>query len=177
MDDWQNLLEMLLEWEMWLKSESLDASLVQRAERKHRYLMYFLKKVADRTGGMGWKITKYHTIMHLAQDILNFGVPLEVDTGSNESAHKSEKKAARLTQKNKKTFDAQTQQRLNEMYLLELAHLEKSGLPKPWNYFDYKYIVPYKSMTNFGQDIEQIADANLEETTESAPKTIGGDQF
>ena len=141
--------------------------------------MYFIKKVAKRTKGMGWKITKFHGIMHLAQDILNFGVPLGVDTGSNESAHKSEKKAARLTQKNKKKFDQQTQTRLNEMYLLELAELELSGLPKPWNYYDFKCII--------GQEEAQITEAELNtganlhqtlgNTTKPKPKTLGGDKF
>ena len=57
--------------------------------------MYFIKKICKRTEGMGLKITKFHCIMHLADDILNFGVPMECDTGSNESAHKTEKKAAK----------------------------------------------------------------------------------
>jgi hypothetical protein len=44
----------------------------------------------------------------MADGILNFGVPMEVDTGSNESGHNATKTAARLTQKNEKTFDLQT---------------------------------------------------------------------
>ena len=66
--------------------------------------MYLMKKVGCRVQGMGLKITKFYSIMHLTNDLLNFGVPLEVDTGSNESGHKVEKTAAKLTQKKKRIF-------------------------------------------------------------------------
>ena len=51
---------------------------------------------------MGLKTLKFHAIQHLTNDILNFGVPMESDTGSNETGHKPEKTAAKLTQKKKK---------------------------------------------------------------------------
>ena len=86
---------------------------------------------------MGLKIIEFHSIMHQADAILNFGVPMEVDTGSNESAHKSEKTAAKLTQKCKERFDIQTAKRLEEVYLLDLAMEEMRG-NKMWNYFDEK---------------------------------------
>ena len=41
---------------------------------------------------MGLKIVKFHAIMHMAQDILDYEVPMEFDTGANESCHKAEKK-------------------------------------------------------------------------------------
>ena len=89
--------------------------------------MYLMKKVCNRSTGMGLKIVKYHAIMHMAQDILNFGVPMCFDTGSNESGHKATKKAAKLTQKCGATFDQQTAKRLDEIRLLELAEQEFEG--------------------------------------------------
>jgi len=83
---------------------------------------------------MGLKLTKFHCIVHIADDILNFGVPMEVDTGSNESGHKPTKTAAKLTQKNKKTFEIQTATRLEEMHSLDLALEEIKGRPL-WDYF------------------------------------------
>jgi hypothetical protein len=65
----------------------------------------------------------------MADDILNFGVPLEVDTGTNESGHKSTKMSALLTQKNEETFDRQTAIRLEELHLLDMAMLELQGNP------------------------------------------------
>ena len=97
--------------------------------------MHLIKKVGRRVKGMGLKITKFHCIMHLTDDILNFGVPMEVDTGSNESAHKAEKTAAKLTQKKKDLFDQQTCNRLQEIHLLELANQELNGR-QLWNYYD-----------------------------------------
>ncbi len=97
--DWITLLETLLQWEQWLKSSEMKVKHVRQAQTKHRIIMHFLKKIMRRSTGMGLKIIKFHGIMHIADDILNFGVPMEVDTGSNKSAHKTEKTAAKLTQK------------------------------------------------------------------------------
>lgn len=80
-DDWIMLLETLLEWQGWLNSPKMMKSDVQRAKTKHRYIMYLVRKVADRKKGMGLKLMKFHGILHMAEAILNFGVPLEYDTG------------------------------------------------------------------------------------------------
>ena len=132
-DDWIMLLETLLQWEEWMRNDEMKRSHVFRARQKHRYTMYLIKKISRRTKGMGHKLTKFHCIMHIADDILNFGVPMEVDTGSNESGHKPTNTAARLTQKKRETFDIQTATRLEEIHLLDLAIEEISGRPL-WDY-------------------------------------------
>jgi hypothetical protein len=78
---------------------------------------------------MKLKLTKFHGVVHMADDILNFGVPLEVDTGTNKSRHKPTKTAARLTQKIEETLDLQTAIHLEELHLLDLAMLEFEGKP------------------------------------------------
>ena len=113
------LVETLLQREMWLKSDELPRNEVINAENKHRYIMHLVKKVGRRNQGMGMKVAKFHQIMHVADDILNFGVPMEVDTGANESGHKPTKKAAMLTQRIEEKFNYQTAQRLQEMHVLE----------------------------------------------------------
>ena len=133
--DWLLLLETLLEWEQWLRSPEMRVYYVKRAKRKHKYVMYLIKKVGKRTEGMGLRIMKYHAILHICEDIINFGVPLEVDTGSNESGHKATKRAAQLTQKNEETFDEQTALRLKEVMLLNLAKEEMKGFAF-WNYYN-----------------------------------------
>ena len=125
--DWSQLVETMLQWERWLKSTSMEKHHVKQAQVKHRYIMYLMKKVAKRTTGMQLKLTKFHGVVHMADDILNFGVPMEVDTGSNESGHKPTKTAARLTQKNEETFDLQTAIRLEEIHLIDMAMLEIQG--------------------------------------------------
>ena len=87
---------------------------MQRAKKKDRYIMYLFRKVGDRTTGMGLKVSKFHSIVHMADDILlNFGVPMEFDTGANKSGRKATKKAAKLTQHCEATFDSQTVKPLN----------------------------------------------------------------
>ena len=92
--DWSLLVELLLQWEMWLKKSEIPRNHVEFAQCRHRHLMYFMKKVANRAAGVGLKVSKFHGIVHMADDILQCGVPMEHDTGSNESGHKATKVAA-----------------------------------------------------------------------------------
>jgi len=131
--DWVTLLETLLQWERWMSSDVLQKRHVRAARAKHRFIMYLFRKVAMRKAGMGLKIPKFHMVLHIVEDILNFGVPMEVDTGSNESGHKGTIAAAKLTQRQRQTFEVQTARRLDEMHLLELARQELGGRPL-WDY-------------------------------------------
>jgi hypothetical protein len=97
--------------------------------------MYLIRKVADRQVGMGLKITKYHAITHMAQDILDFGVPMNFGTGSGESGHKAPKTAAKLAQKSKVTFIEQVEKRLSEVHGLDLAMEEIRHERYLWAYF------------------------------------------
>jgi hypothetical protein len=91
---------------------------------------------------MGLKLMKYHAIMHMSQDIANFGVPMNYDTGSGESGHKASKIAAKLTQKRKDTFDSQIQKRLSEVHCLDLAVLEVDRSSPPWKYYEPLVVTP-----------------------------------
>jgi len=133
--DWVLLVEMLLEWEAFLNEPEMSVNHIRRLQKKNRYIMYLIKKVANRTKGMGMKLMKFHVIIHMMLDIYLYGVPSEVDTGSNESHHKVAKIAARLTQKNETTFDFQTCTRLDEFFLIELALAEVDDDLKLWDYF------------------------------------------
>lgn len=167
--DWTLLVETLLQWEAWLKSDKMSKSDVRRSEIKHRYIMYLIRKVSKRMKGMGLKIMKYHGISHMAQDIENFGVPMEYDTGSNESGHKPTKAAAKLTQKRPETFDEQLAERLVETFLLELATEELLRGNKIWNY-DLGYNQhkkktptvnePYLGGTQFGVHYDEETEQN-----------------
>lgn len=63
-------------------------------------------------------------ILHMADEILNFGVPLELDTDDNKSHHIPAKVAAQLTQKIKKNVEESTSKRLIEKKVLDLACME-----------------------------------------------------
>ena len=160
MQDWIMLLETLLQWEAWLKSPTMRKYHLQFAKEKHRYIMYLIRKIARRTKGMGLKKVKFHAITHLCEDIENFGVPMEADTGANEQHHKASKLAAKLTQKKKDQFDIQTAKRLMEVELLMLALEEFRGRPL-WQYYEGH---------NHDDDPE-------EEAPDPPPPSIGGETF
>ena len=131
--DWILLVETLLQWEAYLNLPRMEKKDLQRLKRKHKFLMYLLIKVGNRTTGMGFKVMKVHAMLHLVIDILMFGVPMVVDTGSNESHHKKTKVAAKLTQKDIKTFEKQTSNRMDDFHVLDLAMEEIEGRPL-WKY-------------------------------------------
>ena len=133
--DWRMITESLLGWLMWLKSPSMKKAHLIAARKKHRTLMYLLKNTLRRTKGMGFKIPKFHQILHIIDDILEFGVPSVLDTGVNESHHKLSKIAALLTQKKQEVFDYQVSCRTEEMQLLAYAEEEMQGRPL-WEYWD-----------------------------------------
>ena len=96
-----------MQWECFLNEGKMRQQLVLRLKKKHKYIMYVIKKVAKRVKKNGMKFVKYHGILHMIGDILLCGVPMEFDTGANESHHKQAKQAARVTQRKRSTFDIQ----------------------------------------------------------------------
>ena len=84
---------------------------------------------------MGLKIMKYHVIIHMVLDMLLYGVPLEFDTGANESHHKKSKHAARLTQRNEANFHIQVAKRLFEFLVIDLALEEVEHGRCLWDYY------------------------------------------
>ena len=90
--------------------------------------MFLIRKVAGRKKGNGLKTPKFHGVLHMADEILNFGVPLEFDTGDNESHHIPAKVAARLTQKIKENFEESMSKRLIEKEVLDLASMGMKGM-------------------------------------------------
>ena len=135
LDDWILLVELMLEWESYLNEPKMYVKHVKRLEKKHRFIMYIMRKVAQRTKGMGLKLVKFHMILHIWEDIMQFGVPLEYDTSANESMHKPSKKASKMTQKAADTFNFQTATRLIEFELLDLAMEEIENGLVPWDYY------------------------------------------
>jgi hypothetical protein len=145
LSDWVLLIETLIQWEAYLNLPQMEKYHLQRLKKKHQFLLFLLKKVGARHKGMGFKVMKFHAVLHLAQDIEMFGVPMVVDTGSNESHHKTTKIAAKLTQKDVKTFEKQTSDRLDDFHVLDLAMAEMAGRPI-WKYSDgYEDKTPAKS--------------------------------
>jgi hypothetical protein len=135
-DDWISMLETLLMWESWRKSDKISHNHVHRAQKKHRFIMHMVQSTANRQAGMGLKIMKFHGILHIADGLINFGVPMNYDMGSDESGHKPATAAAKVTQKQKEYFDEQeVGSRLTEVKALDLAVLKEINEGQcPWKY-------------------------------------------
>jgi hypothetical protein len=137
--DWSMLVEQLLEWEAYLCLTKMRKQDVKKLARKHRFIMYLMKNVAQRKEGMGLKLMKFHAIIHMVQDMLLFGVPYEFDTGACESHHKPTKAAAKMTQRKESTFNYQCAQRMTEFLALDLAMAEIDQNRRVWHYFHCDY--------------------------------------
>ena len=130
------LVETLLEWEAHLCLPKMKLKDAKRLDKKHRHIVHLMKKVAKRTKGMGLNVIKFHAIVHLMEDILMHGVPLEADTATNESHHKTSKVAAKLAQQNEATFNFQVTLRMWEFLILDLAIHELTTGRQNSDYFD-----------------------------------------
>ena len=132
--DWILLLETQLQFEAWLNSPSLTVEEVKRAKVKVREVMNLTKQVGKQTKGMGFSTMNFHAILHAPDDILNFGVPTNVNARSDEMHHKKDKKSAKRTQKRPKTFDIQSLQRIEDRRVIEFGMEELAGR-RCWDYY------------------------------------------
>ena len=167
-DDWLLLVELLLEWEAFLCQPTMKKKHVRRLDKKHRYIMYIMKKVAKRSKGMGLNIMKFHAIVHLMEDIQIHGVPLEFDTAANESHHKESKLAAKLTQRNEANFQTQVAKRMWEFHILDLASHELCTGRRVSDYFNENSDLSGSDMSVSDQNSEvshEISDQDSPETT------------
>lgn len=132
--DWIMLLETMLQMEAWLKQPQIPVNEIQRFEVKVRELMNLEKQIGKRDTGMGFKTFNFHAAVHLADDMLNFGVPSNVNTDSNESHHKPDKTAAIRTQRRPETFDIQLAKQIHDTAVVSEGLHEISTGDQKWAY-------------------------------------------
>ena len=116
--------------------------------------MCLTRMVAQRAEGMGLKLLKFHSLLHVVDNIALYGVPLECDTSANESHHKPTKQAAKLTQMIHETFNLQTGTRLIDFEMVDYARCEMEDGKVPWQY--------YQGLKEEGQEVEA---SNSDEST------------
>ena len=146
--DWILLLETWLQMEQWLRKSELRVSDVRRFKTKIREIMMLEKTVGQRTKGMGFNTFKFHAAMHLFMDMLNYGVPANVDTMADEMHHKGSKTAAKRTQRRPEEFDFQVAKQLHNMYLVSMGMEEIKG-KAVFNYYDKIEEIPQNDKENF----------------------------
>jgi hypothetical protein len=96
-------------------SESPAKSAIRIAIKK------FIKTV-NRTKGMGMKLTKVHSVLHVPDDVAMFGSGKNWDSGPSESNHKENvKRKAALTSLCKETLEDQVATRFEESLVLSHA--------------------------------------------------------
>ena len=121
--DWKLLLSSLLEWWAWMKQPQIERRCVKRSMYATSYLLRLLKTVAPRHDGMKNNTVKTHLVLHMAEDIQNFGVPEMFNSAYAESAHiPIAKKTVRNTQKRNKTYEIQAAQRYAENLAISHAN-------------------------------------------------------
>ncbi|KAI2491466.1 hypothetical protein MHU86_23103 [Fragilaria crotonensis] len=96
--------------------------MVKRSHVAVQWLMRVVAEVAPRPGAMGNNTIKTHLVLHLCEDILDHGVPENVNSSYAESAHiPLAKVTSRNTQKRAVSFTKQAAHRYIENLVVSLA--------------------------------------------------------
>jgi Plavaka transposase len=123
--DWVTLLSGLLQWHQWLKQDKIPRLQVKRSIHATKWLMRQFKFIAPRLKGMKNNTIKMHLVLHIAHDILDHGVPQNVNSAFAESAHiPLAKDTSRNTQKRAISFTKQAGSRYVENLAISLASHE-----------------------------------------------------
>ena len=87
-----NLFEMMMCYEQWAKKDDYwelkDEDGIDVAQSAIVKFLESVKKIADRTEGYKWKITKFHEQLHVVWYMKRFGSPQHFDAGMGEKNHK-----------------------------------------------------------------------------------------
>ena len=118
--DFVQLAEALLSFHSWYKrsdySQLREESINDIHESMCR-LLAMVKYFMPRRAGNGWKLQKYHDMLHLAENISRFGSPKNFDCGPGESSLRYWAKLPALTAQTRgyDTFSQQVANRIHEM--------------------------------------------------------------
>ena len=133
--DWVLLLETQLQWNAWLSLPEISVYDIRRSKTKVREILKMEKRIGKREKGMAFRTMNFHGALHIADDMLNFGVPNNVNTRCNEEHHKQSKTAAKRTQKRAGTFDFQCATQLHNMNVIDVATQEIACGRPVWDYY------------------------------------------
>jgi hypothetical protein len=121
--DWITLVMSLLQWHAWLKQDTIPKVLVNKSKMAMKWLMRHFKFIALHPTGMKNNNIKFHLILHLADDILDHGVPQNFNSSFAKTAHISlAKDTARNMQKRTALFVYKAAQRYVEKLSSTFRH-------------------------------------------------------
>ncbi len=119
---WIRLFELLLGWRYWLKKSSIPRLEVEQSQLATQTLMMMFKSTVKRKHGNGSKFPKLHLPCHFSENMVDFGVIANVDSGPPESNHKPNAKApSQHTQMRAESFEVQTAKRYVENLIIDFA--------------------------------------------------------
>jgi hypothetical protein len=120
---WIRFLELLLGWRYWLKKASIPRLEVEQSQLATHNLMMMFKSTAKRNHGNGSKFPKLHLPCHFPENMVDFGVIANVDSGPPESNHKpnAAKAPNQHTQMRAESFEVQTAQRYVENLIIDFT--------------------------------------------------------
>ena len=121
-----HLIEMLLCFHGWYKSNMAfkwDIDKETAMLTSIRIMLHHLKLTFPRNEGNGWKLQKFHEIMHLPIDVTNFGSPKNFDTGimENRLIHVGKRNEKLTQRRGPKIFTEQLGNRIYEQSLMDTA--------------------------------------------------------
>jgi hypothetical protein len=133
---WIRLFELLLGWRYWLKKSSIPRLEVEQSQLATQTLMMMFKSTVKRKHGNGSKFPKLHLPCHFSENMVDFGVIANVDSGPPESNHKPNAKApSQHTQMRAESFEVQTAKRYVENLIIDFAadalHIDDTPAVKP----------------------------------------------
>lgn len=129
MNDFTQLAEALLAFHAWYKlgvhpidptTKKIDTASISASVQK---MLAMVRFYAPRKKGNGWKLQKFHDLMHLAGDMERFGPPSNFDAGPHESGLRFWAKLPAMTSQTRgyNTFSGQVAARVHEFQCISKA--------------------------------------------------------
>jgi len=121
----------------------------QEFQMNVRKMMMMIKVFIPRSEGNGWKLQKFHELLHLVLHIDDYGSPLNFDAGTGERGLKEwVKKFARTVQfQGQHTYSTQIATRVHESAIIQKATIFQTTMEQclfrsqlRWNKVDYVLI-------------------------------------
>jgi hypothetical protein len=126
-DNFVMLMECLLSFWSWYKSEEKipwNATSKDKLLFSIRKMIRLVRLVLPREDGNNWKIQKLHELMHIAEDVENFGSPKNFDCGilENRLIHVGKHNSKFTQKRGPSVFTKQLAQRIHEQQCIEKAN-------------------------------------------------------
>jgi hypothetical protein len=121
------LMECLLSFWSWYKSKEAipwNCNSKEKLLYSIRKMIRLVKTVLPRKDGNNWKIQKLHELLHIPEDVENFGSPKNFDCGilENRLIHVGKHNSKHTQKRGPSVFTAQLAQRIHEQQCIEKAN-------------------------------------------------------